>query len=160
MKNILIIGPAESGKTRITRDIVKILKNTDFPDCITYGIRGCKTNILESDLFFSSCDPKTKTIIFDDVTMKHFDEIIDLMLIKVIKVNKMRKPSFEIKPLFIVNFEKLASVHICQFIKKWLNERFYIINLFENSYEEYTTEGTLANQELNFILKKVKLSIQ
>ena len=155
-KNILIIGPQMSGKTRMSNYIIDNL-NIDFNKKVKYGCLFFKKIHFENPHLFSDMDIDTKIVVFEDIKKSIFSEIYTYIDCNQLIINPKHLKPFSIYPVVIAVFDEKIKEY--DFKLADFKEKFHVINLFEHTFEDYMKDE-LLNEELNLIIKKTNLSIQ
>ncbi|AFD05987.1 DEAD/DEAH box helicase family protein [Solitalea canadensis] len=96
MKHVLIIGPAGSGKTRLSKLLAKGKMATFL------GMKVCPKFNLTDALFHSQIEKDTKTILVEDASAYAINEVLTLIKVGV-RVDQLFKGTVQLNPIFIIN---------------------------------------------------------
>ena len=121
-KHILIIGPAESGKTKLANEIAADYSFAKNEVCFL-NMRQKRTI---PNFFFDECTKETKLVIIDEI--KSIDQLQNFYYITAgVKVDKPAQSSFTIYPRLILVSESITESDIPSDAS--FNRRFDVIKL-------------------------------
>lgn len=147
-KGLIIIGPRESGKSRLADQLA--FKHKKFPEVIYVDGRNYS---VDSTFHFHSCTEDTKLIIADD--FKSQEALKDFLFFTMdsIRADRLHKQSIIINPKkIIVCNGNIKSHHLPKGISMF--KRFNVINLFTDASEKNDIE-TFSLYRLQWELPKM-----
>lgn len=141
-KITIIYGPAEVGKSRLTKKMIKFEDSVCMMDCKTEYKQS-----LNSAFFFQAVEPTTTLIILDDVPFKLIAILINRLMADVLIIHKRGKFPIQIqKPRIIITVET-PSFEVPT--NASFTHRFDVIKLA--TIDDYYTESAkIKNSKFNY----------